>query len=127
MRELPEVYYHRGESLAITEMGLRGIPEPADETFRRRFWRLLQEADDEAHAIMESPPRRLARSVEPEVPPTDPVRQPYRRHRRGVVRPCVGCGGPLDECTPGCHNCYSRHHMRQRAQQRAAEASSAVA
>lgn len=28
--------------------------------------------------------------------------------------PCRGCGGHLDEQTPGCVSCYSRHYYRRR-------------
>lgn len=35
--------------------------------------------------------------------------------RRNNRRVCKGCKGPLDEVTPGCHNCKTRAYQRERA------------
>ena len=90
----------RGRKLAITLLGLKGIPEPPEE-FRKLVRGLIDEADKFCRREM-----RMGRSKR--VP--DPVPNPGGRvwdHE------CVGCGGDLDEVTPGCENCVARHEMRR--------------
>lgn len=86
--------------LAIKEVGLVGIPEPP-EPFRERVRALLDEA-----TAFNRRELRMGRSTR--VP--DPV--PNNGRKWGRNRGCVGCGGDLDEVTPGCENCVNRHEMR---------------
>jgi DNA modification methylase len=77
---------------------------------------LLAELPDESvHCVVTSPPYWGLRDYgtglwEGGNPDCDHI-QPTRKRIEG----CVGCGCPMNDCTPGCDNCAARFRMRTRA------------
>jgi hypothetical protein len=96
-----------------------------DPEFRARTRANIEEADRDARELAglgppierPAPPAPEPEPAPPPPPPSPPRPKPKPPSPRkaGV---CVGCGCPLDDETPGCRNCRSRHSMRRRLRKR---------